>query len=137
MSDSPSEHPHDRRAKVAAIFRELVGERAARLDSSHYNRDSAKAIARALSPCSKDGPAPSDTARAIAFNLTDWAADAALIVAIQLFPDRFTAVEIAEGVEDFLCHAPNHVAAAAVLSGQPPEDIFGVTPSDSSATENT
>ncbi|MGH2548563.1 MAG: hypothetical protein ACRDHN_04190 [Thermomicrobiales bacterium] len=64
--------------------------------------------------------------RDIAFHLTDWAADAAFLVALHLFPERFTAEEIADGIESFLIHAPNHVAAAAVLSGWPPKDIFGV-----------
>ena len=132
MSDDLSESNKDVGAKVAAIFRELVRERASRLDGSHYNRDSAAAIARALSFCTDDRSSSADcTARGIAFHLTDWASDAAFIVAVQLFPERFTATEIAEGVEAFLYHAPNHVAAAAVLSGQPAEDIFGVTSKDS------
>lgn len=119
------------RAKVAAIFRELAGERAARLAGSHYNHDSAAAIAAALASSPDDR-----TARDIAFNLTDWASDAAFIVAVQLFPERFTAAEIADGVVAFLCHAPNHVGAAAVLSGKPAEDIFGVTPTNPNAIGN-
>ena len=131
MSNTESDANSDIDAKVAAIFRELVGERASRLDGSHYNNDTAAAIASALASSPDDS-----TARDIAFNLTDWASDAAFIVALQLFPERFSAAEIAEGVEDFLNHAPNHVAAAAVLSGHPAEDIFGVTPTNSNATGN-
>lgn len=121
MSDDSSDSNDSSSAKVTAIFRELVGERVARLDSASYNHDSAAAIATALASPSED-----QTAKDIAFNLTDWASDAAFIVAIQLFPERFTALEIADGVEAFLRHAPSHIVTAAVLSGQHPEDIFGV-----------
>ncbi len=43
-----------------------------------------------------------------------------------LFPERFAADELREGVRSFLIHAPNHVAAAAKLDGRPIEDVFGV-----------
>ena len=131
MNNTESEANSDSNAKVAAIFRELVGEHASRLSGSHYNKDSAAAISSAIASWSDDR-----TAHDIAFNLTDWASDAAFIVALQLFPERVTAAEIADGVQSFLLHAPNHVAAAAVLSGHPAEDIFGVTPSNSNATGN-
>ena len=121
MSDTPSQHSSDFRAKVAAIFRELVGEKVVRLCGSHYNRDAVDIIAQALSHATDDS-----TAHAIGFHLCDWNSDAAFIVAIQLFPERFTPEEIADGVEAFVIHAPNHVAAAAVLSGNPIDDIFGV-----------
>ena len=62
----------------------------------------------------------------IAFHLTDWAADAAFLVALQLFPDRFTQDEIREGILGFLIHVPNHVAAAAQLAGWPLRDVFEV-----------
>lgn len=60
----------------------------------------------------------------IAFHLTDWSAEAAFLVALHLFPERFTKEEIEEGVLAFLIHAPNHIVAAARLSGHPVEDIF-------------
>ena len=121
MSITEPDANSDSDAKVAAIFRELVGDRASRLDGSHHNHDSVATIAQALSPSPDDR-----IARDIAFHLSDWASDAAFIVATQLFPERFTAAEIADGVEGFLIHAPNHVAAAAVLAGHPVEDIFEV-----------
>jgi hypothetical protein len=131
MNDAKSEANSDVDLKVATIFREIVGEVASRLEGSHYNNDSAATIARALSSSPDDR-----TARDIAFHLSDWASDAAFVVAIQLFPERFTAAEIAEGVEGFLIHAPNHVAAAAALFGHPVEDIFGVTPTNSNEPGN-
>jgi hypothetical protein len=131
MSDNQPDTNSDSGVKVATIFRELVGERASRLNGSHYNHDTAAAIFDALASSPDDR-----TVRDIAFNLTDWASDAAFIVALQLFPERFTAAEIADGIESFLIHAPNHVAAAAVLSGHPAEDIFGVTSTNPNATGN-
>jgi hypothetical protein len=121
MSDSESTENSDSRAKVAAIFCGLVGDRAVRVDASRHNADAIAIIARALSPTPGDR-----RAHDIAFHLSDWASDAAFIVAVQLFPERFTSVEIARGVNRFLIHVPNHVAAAAALSCHPVEDIFEV-----------
>jgi hypothetical protein len=56
-------------------------------------------------------------AKAIAFHMADWNSDAAFVVAVHLFPERFTAEEIAAGVRMFLIHAPNHIRAACVLTG--------------------
>lgn len=58
----------------------------------------------------------------IAFHLTDWNSDAAFIVCLHLFPERFTQEEIQAGVDLFLCHVPSHVIAAARLAGHPTED---------------
>src|SRR5262245_32031475 len=122
MSDDPAEPNNaDGREKALAILREFLGECVSRLSGAHCPSDTAAVIAGALATSADDR-----RAKDIGFHLTDWASDAAFIVALQLFPERFTAEEIADGVEDFLIHAPNHVAAAAVLSGHPPEDIFGV-----------
>ncbi len=108
------------REKAAVLFKELIGEKAARLDGSHYNGDSAKVIAEALASFGEE------RAKDIAFHLTDWASDAAFIVALQLFPERFSTEEIEDGVRDFLIHAPNHVAAAAALGGWPVNNIFKI-----------
>jgi hypothetical protein len=69
---------------------------------------------------------PQQVACAIAFHLVDWAEDAAFLLAVQLFPERFTKDEIAHGIMMFLIHAPNHVAAAAKLAGHPLQDVFNV-----------
>lgn len=63
----------------------------------------------------------------IAFHLSDWSADAAFIVALHLFPERFTDEQLREGVLAFVVHAPNHVPKAGELAGYPVEDIFSET----------
>jgi hypothetical protein len=73
----------------------------------------------------------------IGFHLSDWHADAAFLVALHLFPERFTASEIEDGVFAFLHHAPNHVAAAAALFGHPVEDIFEVAARSGPPDEHT
>ena len=105
--------------KVKAIFRELVGERTDRLFVPIP--PATEDIARTVATDFRD-----DTARDIAFHLSDWSSDAAFLLAVHLFPERFTREEIGAGVSMFLLHAPNHVAAAAKLYGHPVADIFGV-----------
>jgi hypothetical protein len=113
--------PSPAREKVQSIFRELVGDRAERLVAS---RPTVEALAR-LSTAIEGSP---DAAADIAFHMADWNADAAFVVAVHLFPERFTDEEIRDGVRSFLIHAPNHVAAAAKLGGWPISDVFGVGP---------
>jgi len=103
--------------KVAEIFRELVGERAGRLSGSHYLADVNSRITTALVTEGKE----EDVLRhdGIGFHLIDWQAEAAFLVALSLYPERFTDEEIREGIEAFLNHAPSHVAEAARLAGVP------------------
>ena len=119
-----AEDAHDSvRKKVEAIFKELAGDRAATLDGGKLPASITSAITAALS-----GPGASGEqvlhADQIAFHLTDWNSDAAFIVALHLFPERFTPEEIEAAVDMFLIHVPNHVIAAARLAGHPIEDIF-------------
>jgi hypothetical protein len=97
--------------KVAAIFAELAGERAKRLDGSVIAEPAMSVMARALAE--QYGEKSHD----IAFHMADWNSDAAFVVAVHLFPERFTPEEIAAGVGLFLVHAPNHIRAACGLSG--------------------
>jgi hypothetical protein len=108
------------RKKVMAIFRELAGERAARLGEPgvQVTRDT---LARALSADYRP-----NSASDIAFHLVDWHSDAAFIMAVQLFPERFTPDELVTGVDMLLIHAPNHLAAAAKLAGHPIQDVFEI-----------
>lgn len=106
--------------KVEALFRELAGERAARLGEPGA-QSTREVLASALSA----DHAP-DTAREIAFHLVDWHSDAAFIMAMHLFPERFTPEELSAGTDMVLIHAPNHLAAAAKLAGHPIQDVFEV-----------
>ncbi len=107
--------------KVDDIFRELAGaERAKWLEPGVPSR-CMEQIARAVS--SESGYAE-QVGRDIGFNLADWQADAAFLVALHLFPERFTDEEIDEAVRSLLLHVPAHVIAAARLAGHPTEDIF-------------
>ena len=106
---------------VMNLFRELVGERAERLAGAFYNEVAQRAMQEAIKE-----EFPAKSAHDIAFHLADWNNDAAFIVAVLLFPERFTKEQISSGIEGFLIHAPNHVAAAAKLAGWPVEDSFNV-----------
>ena len=109
--------------KVGTIFRELAGERAATLDATRFPAGITSTITLALSNAD-DTESEILRADEIAFHLTDWVTDAAFLVALHLFPERFTPKEIREGVQAFLIHVPSHVIAAARLGGHPVEDIF-------------
>ena len=98
--------------KVAAIFAELVGERAKRLDGSVMAEPAMSTIAAAF--VADHG---SEKAHDIGFHMADWNSDAAFVVAVHLFPERFTPEEIEAGVGLFLTHAPNHIRAACALTG--------------------
>jgi len=110
--------------KVSEIFRELAGERDGQFQVA------VRAIEQALSD-----EYPAEVARDISFHLTDWESDAAFIVALTLFPERFTPEEIRCGVSNFLVHAPNHTAAAAKLFGFPVTDVFGIGALDGRADD--
>lgn len=116
-----SEPIDDCESTTTGIFVELVGDRATRLDPTQSQheiiRRMSKVLAREFDPAVADD---------IAFHLSDWVADAAFLVALHLFPERFTDAQVEEGIESFLIHAPNHVGAAAALGEHPIEDIFEV-----------
>jgi len=116
--------PYDSvREKVAAIFRELAGERAKVVEGSTFPKAITSAIASAL--LSEDADEKVILHKdEIAFHLTDWSSDAAFLIALHLFPDRFTQAEIRAGIDLFLVHVPAHVLAAARLSGNSTDDIF-------------
>ncbi|HSH93077.1 MAG TPA: hypothetical protein VK968_02950 [Roseimicrobium sp.] len=115
--------PYDSvRTKVASIFDELAGERAKNLESITPDEVTG-AIAQALNGEGADEETDRLN-REIAFHLTDWNCDAAFVVALQLYPERFTPEEIQAGIGLFLVHAPAHVIAAARLSGNSTDDVF-------------
>jgi hypothetical protein len=79
--------------KVLRVFAELVGDRARRLDPRVVATPAMDAICEALAE-----DYAIDKANAVAFHMADWNWDAAFVVALQLFPERFTRQDIAEGV---------------------------------------
>jgi hypothetical protein len=107
------------RAKVADIFREAFGERAALfkggIPARAANDVLGAALAEDLDPLVADE---------VAFHLVDWEVDAAFVVALTLFPERFTAEELQAAVSMFLVHVPAHVLAAARLAGYDTRDTF-------------
>lgn len=108
--------------KVITIFRELVGERAEKLHD--FPADIQSRIAQALS----EGKIPEgkeiSREEQIGFHLVDWHRDAAFIVALILFPEKFTDDEIQDGIIGLLYHMPAHIIEAARLGGYPTENIF-------------
>lgn len=109
--------------KVRAIFTELAGDRTRVLDAGTFPAGITSTITGALA-----GPDATDEqilhADQIAFHLTDWSADAAFIVALHLFPERFTPEEIEAAVGMFLAHVPRHVITAARLAGHSTEEYL-------------
>lgn len=81
--------------KVAAIFTEIAGDRAHQLDGSAIATPVREAITAAIA--SEYG---ADTAEKVALHMSDWNGDGAFIVALHLFPERFTPEEI-EGVSAY------------------------------------
>jgi len=97
--------------KVSAIFRGLVSDRARELNGSMFSPRTKDAIAAALAERYGD-----DTATKVALHMSDWNSDAAFVVALHLFPERFTPDEIEAGIGMFLIHAPNHIREACRLT---------------------
>ena len=96
-----------------------AGERAKTLAGDHHAKDVIERMASALTE--RYGK---EEAWEIAFHLSDWQAEAAFLVAVHLFPERFTDEEIEEGVEACVIHATHHMMAAAHNAGYPLQDVF-------------
>jgi hypothetical protein len=111
--------------KVIAIFRELVGERASRLEDAHFPAEANTRITAALTEAGT-GIKESLKNENIGFHLLDWQRDAAFIVALILFPEKFTNEDIRGGIDQFLSHVPAHIIEAARLGKYPVDNIFEV-----------
>ncbi|HUE70952.1 MAG TPA: hypothetical protein VMP01_08685 [Pirellulaceae bacterium] len=96
--------------KVSNLFTELVGDRASRLGPK-LSTPAMDAMTAALAD-----EYGWEKAGDVALHMLDWNWDAAFIVALHLFPERFTAEEIQSGLGLFLCHAPNHIREACRLT---------------------
>jgi hypothetical protein len=99
--------------KVIEIFRELVGEKAENLSGSFYPAYANSKITNALI---KDRPDLSEDeiidADSIGMDLVCWQRNAAFIVALTLFPEKFTDDEIEDEVVSLLLHMPDHIQNA-------------------------
>ena len=69
-----------------------------------------------------------ESAEHLAFHLMDWTYDAAFLLAVAMYPERFSAREIRCGVDMMLVHVPNHVAAAAKISEYGCADVWNEIP---------
>ena len=107
------------RAKVREIFRELTGDRVDTLAADRAAQTVNDVIREALKE-----EYDILVADEIGFHLVDWNADAAFLVALHLFPERFTGEDIRVGIQALLLHVPAHIRAAARLAGHPCDDIF-------------
>ena len=114
-------NPHDiARAKAEQLFREAFGERAERLFSSQSVASTMHKVRDAFS-----SDLPASQAEEVGFHMADWGSDAAFVVALHLFPERFTPEEIREATRMFAAHVPYHAAAAADILGFPGSDFIG------------
>ncbi len=91
-----------------------------RLDGAHI----AARIESAARRCAGLSPA---TARDVAFHLTDGMRELERFMRFCREPDRLDDGALADLLQDFLLHVPEHLAAAARLyTGDPVCDVFGV-----------
>jgi hypothetical protein len=111
--------------KTIAIFQELLGKRTAYpfVPVPKVQEVLRKALRKQFW---RQKQFTNQVASDIAFHMTDWNHDGAFLMALFLFPERFSPEEIRWGLSDFLVHAPNHIVAAAKLHGWPVSDVFGV-----------
>lgn len=109
-------------SKVRRIFLRFGAKRAENLDGGRFPWAVCKIIERAY----RSDIRASRKRQDFAFHMVDWNSDAASMVALLLYPERFTKEEVWSLVYNVVTHAPNHMAAAAKLAGEPISDIFEV-----------
>lgn len=104
--------------KVQQIFLEIVGSRAEVLRGDRFPAAICSVVGQAL--CDGDfSEASVLKSDQIALNIVDWNSDAAFLVALHLFPERFSSEEIDEGVWLLMVHVPEHLRQAELLMGLP------------------
>jgi len=99
--------------KLKAIYVEIAGDKGKAVTA---NRIAKNVIARIKAIYSKEYG--DRTASTLGMHMSDWHSNAAFIVAMHLFPERFTDEEIKTGIGLFLTHAPNHIRAACQITQQ-------------------
>ena len=106
--------------KVGLLMRKAFGARAAWIFEGTPGVNTMRFIERAF----KSEHTIKD-AWEIGFQMGDWGRDAAYMLALHLFPEKFTAAEIRALVMAVIIHVPNHIAAAAALLDCPISDTWG------------
>jgi hypothetical protein len=120
--DYESEHRKSARRKVEEILNAAFGDKAVRVFSSQNVGQTMRVIVEAFA-----SEMDSKKAEELAFNMADWGGDAAFVVALHLFPERFTADEIREATRSLAFHIPYHASNIA--------DILGISEKSDSVEE--
>jgi hypothetical protein len=98
------------RTKVHLLFRKAFGSRAERLLFFDFTDETPRMVRKAFRRKLVNAKADD-----VGFHIWDWREDAAFVVALNLFPEKFSAAEIREGIDWFAAHAPYHVNGVAEL----------------------
>lgn len=98
--------------KTDGIFRELAGKSGPFL----HEKDLDKRITNIFP---QDSESIEENDGTMGFHMLDWQGDAATLVAMYRFSERFTDEEIQVGITHFLVHAPYHLVRAASIAGHP------------------
>ena len=106
--------------KVRTMFSDLASDRVNLLAGHTFPNEICDRIYGALKSTGMDDKVARDTA----FHLTDINSNVAFLMAVYLFPERFSDEEIDRGVNNLIVHMPNHLFAAAKINGFPAEDVF-------------
>jgi len=102
-------HVHN---KAYRILRKLTGKNGPFL----HHKDLGTRITNAFA---QDSESIEENDGSIGFHMLDWQGDAATLIAMYRFSERFTDEEIRIGVTQFLIHAPYHLVRAASIVGFP------------------
>lgn len=65
-------------------------------------------------------------ARELGFQMGDWGRDAARLLLLHLYPEKFSKSEVKDIVMGFVIHVPNHLAAACAVLDWPAQDVWGI-----------
>ena len=98
--------------KARAIFAKAFGARGDGLFESSSTAAMTETIASAFAREMDPGKAGD-----IGFHLGDWASDAALLLALHMFPEKFTPTEIRHVTDYLAAGLPHHCAALATHFG--------------------
>jgi hypothetical protein len=109
MTTSPT---HRASKKAMAIFKKAFGERAAHLFTGASTIQMGHTITAAFARHVRR-----EKAQDIGFHLGDWAHDAALILALHMFPEKFSREEIRRVTDFVAAGLPYHAAALATHFG--------------------